>query len=136
MVKAVNIGKEIVVTEKNKIGILADISKIVSDHGINIEGVAGYAGADGVAKIMIVTNDNLRAKEAIQKKGYNDVKESEIIVIELENKIGALKNITAKLVAEKIDIRYMYATTCPAGCPAKLIFSTTANEKAVVSLKK
>jgi hypothetical protein len=136
MVKEVNIGKEIVVTEKNKIGVLADIARLVSDHGINIEAVAGYAGADGVAKIMIVTNDNLRAKEAIQKKGYKDVKESEIVIIELENKIGALKNITAKLVAENIDIRYMYATTCPAGCPAKLVFSTTANEKAVVSLKK
>ena len=136
MVKEVNIGKEIVVTEKNKVGILADIARLVSDHGINIEAVAGYSGADGVAKIMIVTNDNLRAKEAIQKKGYKDVKESEIVIIELENKIGALKNITAKLVAENIDIRYMYATTCPAGCPAKLVFSTTANEKAVVSLKK
>ncbi|MBN1527241.1 MAG: ACT domain-containing protein [Candidatus Omnitrophica bacterium] len=136
MVKAVNIGKEIVVTEKNKVGILADIAKLVSDHGINIEAVAGYSGADGVAKIMIVTNDNLRAKEAIQKKGYKEVKESEVVIVELENKIGALKNITAKFVAENIDIRYMYATTCPAGCPARLVFSTTANEKAVVSLKK
>ena len=134
MVKAVNLGKEIVVTTDNKIGILSHISRVLADHGINIEGIAGYS-TDKVARLMFVVDDTLRAKEAIIKAGYKDTRESEIVIVDLENKPGALKVATAKLASEKVDIRYMYGTTCPDGCPARLIFATSENEKAVVSLK-
>ena len=134
MIRNVNLGKELVVTVSNKVGILANISKILADHGINIEGVAGYA-AGNEAKIMIVANDTLRAKEALQKAGYKATKENEVVVLDLENKPGALKSITAKLAAEKIDIRYTYGTACPKGCPARIILATSDNEKALVSLK-
>ena len=134
MVKDVNLGKELVVTAPNKVGILANMSKILADHGINIEGVAGYA-AETEAKIMIVADDALRAKDALVKSGYKNCKENEVIVVDLINKPGALKGITAKLAADMIDIRYTYGTACPSGCPARLIIATTDNEKALVSLK-
>ncbi len=135
MLKSANLAKAIVVTVANKIGVLADISKILADHGINIEAVKGY-GHDTEAKIMLVTEDNLRAVDALKKKNYKSVVEDEIILIELENKAGALKNITTKLASEGIDIKYIYGTTCPAGCPARLILSTSDNEKALVAFKK
>lgn len=135
MIKAVNLGKEIVVSTENKIGLMAQCSRILADHGVNIEGVAGYA-ADGKAKLMFVVNDTLRGKEAIVKAGYADTKESEVVIVDLENKPGALKGMTAKLAQEKIDIRYMYGSACPAGCPARIILATTENERSVVLLKK
>jgi len=134
MLKDVNLAKEIVVTVGNKIGVLADISKILADHGINIEAVAGYAD-NAEAKIMLVTDDNLRSVDALNKKNYKSIVEKEIIVIELENKAGALKNITSKLASEGIDIKYIYGTACSAGCPAKIILSTSDNEKALVAFK-
>lgn len=134
MLKEVSLGKELVVSLPNKVGILANISKILADHGINIEGVAGYAqGQD--AKIMIVAEDTLRAKEALEKSGYKAIKENEVLVLDLENKPGALKVVTARLAKDGIDIRYTYGTACPSGCPARLIVATSANEKALVSLK-
>ena len=134
MVKNVNLAKEIVVTAENKVGLLAGMSKILADHGINIEGVAGYEMGNE-AKLMFVVSDTLRAKEALEKAGYNKTKEYEVIVVDLENKPGALKGITAKLAAEKIDIKYMYGTTCSEGCPARIILATDSNEKALVALK-
>lgn len=134
MVKDANLGKELVIAVLNKMGTLADISKVVADHGINIEGVAGYA-TNGDAKIMIVADDALRAKEAIQKAGYKKIKENEVVILDLENKAGALKVVTAKLKTANIDIKYIYGTTCPQGCPARLILSTSDNEKAVVTFK-
>jgi hypothetical protein len=134
MIKKVTLAKEIVVSSENKVGILANISKILADHDINIEGVAGY-GDNKEAKIMIVTDDNLRACDALRKAGYKSVKESEILMIDLINKPGALKNVTARLAAENIDIRYTYGTICTEGCPAKIIIATNANEKAFVLLK-
>ena len=135
MVKNAQMGKEILVTVANKIGILANMSKILGDHGINIEGVAGYA-QDNEAKIMLVVDDELRAKEALIKAGYKSLKEKEVVVVELINKPGALKSITARLAEEKIDILYTYGTGCPEGCPARLILSTSDNEKALVAIKK
>ncbi|MDD4894531.1 MAG: ACT domain-containing protein [Candidatus Omnitrophica bacterium] len=134
MLKSANLAKEIVVTVVNKIGVLADMSKILADHGINIEAVAGYADGDQ-AKIMLVTDDNLRAVDALKKKSYNSITEKEVIVLELENKAGALKNITGKLESEEIDIKYIYGTTCPIGCPASVVLSTSDNEKALVAFK-
>jgi hypothetical protein len=134
MIKNANLGKEIVVTTENKVGVLANMSKILADHGINIEGVAGYA-MNNEAKIMLLVDDTLRAKEALQKAGYKNMKEHEVVVVDLENKPGALKSISAKLAAEKIDINYTYGTACPEGCPARIVLATSENEKALVSFK-
>ncbi len=135
MIKNAQLGKEIVVTIANKIGVLADMSRVLADHGINIEAVAGYA-TDNEAKIMLVTDDNLRATDALKKSGYRGAKENPVVILELENKSGALKNISAKLAEQGIDINYLYGTTCPGACPARIVLSTSNDEKALVAFKK
>ena len=134
MIQNAKLGKEIVVTIENRVGILAHISTVLADHGINIEGVAGYA-ANNEAKIMLVADDTLRAREAIEKAGYTNTKEKEVVVVDLQNKPGALKGITAMMAADKIDIVYLYGTACPAGCPARIVLSTSNNERALVLCK-
>ena len=134
MIKNAEMGKELVLTVPNKMGTMANVSKILADHGINIEGVAGYAmGIE--AKILVVADDLLRAAEALKKAGFKAIEQKEVVVVELENKPGALKSITAKMLDAKIDIRYIYGTTCSGGCAAMLIVSTNDNEKALVVFK-
>lgn len=137
MIKAVNMKKEIVVTVVNKMGVLADMCKIVSDHGINLEAFVGY-GIGKEAKIHLLTADNLRASDALKKAGYRSLEEKSVIVVALENKIGALKLITEKVSQEDVDIKYAYGTTCScaSGCPATIVISTSDNEKTFVALKK
>jgi hypothetical protein len=135
MIKEAKLGKEIVVTVVNKIGVLADMSRLLADHGINIEAVAGY-GVDKEARIMLVAEDNVRAVEALQNGGYKSITEEEVVIVDLENKPGVLKDITAKLSAASVDIKHVYGTTCSAGCPAKIVFSTNNNEKALVAFKR
>jgi len=57
------------------------------------------------------------------------------IVVRVINKIGSLKNITSRLAKEGIDIIHIYGTACSGGCPAKIVFSTSNNEKALVVFK-
>lgn len=135
MIKAVNMRKEIVVTVVNKMGVLADMCKIVADHGVNLEAFVGY-GIGKEAKIHLLTADNLRASDALRKAGYSPLEEKGVIVIELENKIGALKLVTEKVSQENVDIKYAYGTTCSSGCPASMVISTSDNEKTFVILKK
>ncbi len=135
MVLNAQLSKEIVVKIVNKIGVLADMTRVLADHGVNIEAVAGYA-KEGQARIMLVADDNLRAIDALKKAGYKGSKESPVVILELENKTGALKNVTAKLAAENIDIKSIYGTTCAGGCPAKLVLSTSNDEKTLLIFKK
>ena len=136
MVKNAVLGKEIALRVANKIGVLAGVSKLIADHGVNIVAVAGYAvEGNNEAEIMMVTDDNLRAADALKKEGYKP-KEREVVVIELENKAGALKVVTSKLANEKIDLKYIYGTACAEACPAKLVLSTSDNAKALLVFTK
>ena len=135
MIKNAKLCKEIVVTVVNKIGVLSDMAKLLADHGINIEAVAGYA-QDNNAIIMLVTDDNLRAADALKKEGYKSLKEREAVKVSLENKPGALKALTGKLLENDIDITQIYGTACVDSCPATIILSTSNNDKAVVAFKK
>lgn len=135
MIKSAHPGKEITVTVINSIGVLLDISRVLADHGVNIEAVAGYT-KNSEAEIMVVTDDNLRAIEALKKAGYKAAKEKPVIIIELENKPGALRNITARLAAETIDITYIYGTSCKDNYLAKIVLSTNNDERAIVLFNK
>ena len=137
MLKKAYLKKEIVLDVVNKVGVLADMSKLLAVHGINLEAVAGYAKDDNKARIMLVVEDTLRAMDALKKANYTGARENEVVVVELENKPGALKVITEKLASEGIDIKQVYGTTCPAGtCPARIVLTTSDNEKALVAFKK
>jgi len=136
MLRDARLGKEVVITVTNKIGVLADISKILADHGMNIDAVAGYALEDGTAKIMLAAEDPQRVVDALKKANYKSIKENEVVIVELENKTGALKFLTAKLAQENIDIKQVYGSTCTGSCAARLVLSTTDNEKALVTFRK
>lgn len=135
MVRNAQLGKEIVVTVMNRVGVLADMARILAEHGINVEAVAGYS-TESEAKIMLVSNDNLRAMDALIKAGYKAAKENSVVILELENKPGSLKLVTQKLASEGIDLKYIYGTACASSCPAKLILSTNNDEKTLLAFKK
>jgi len=135
MGRQAQLSKEIAVTVANKVGVLADMSKLLSEGGINIEAVAGYA-VGNEAKVMVVTGNNAAAVEILKKAGYASLKENEVVMVELENKPGALKEITMSLEGNGVDIKQVYGTACSSGCPSRLVFSTSDNQKALEALKK
>jgi hypothetical protein len=137
MIKKVILGKEIAVAVINEIGALARITSFLVNHGINIEAIAGYAAEIGdQAGLIFMTNNNPAAIEALVKSGYEDIEERDVIVVEVENRPGALKNISEILAQNGINISYIYATTCTGGCPTKIVLSTSDNNKAFEILGK
>lgn len=136
MIKRVTLGEEIVITTKNKVGLLADIAAMLANHGINVESALGYE-AGGTAKLMLVTSANLLIVGELKKKKYKSVKETEVVMVELEDKPGALKVVTTELKKAKIDIKYLYITS-PMGssCASKMVLQTSDNEEAMALLSK
>ena len=137
MIKNITLGEEITITTKNKIGILADVSKMLSFKGINIEAVLGYE-IGPIAKLLIVTNANLVIVKELKKMKYRSVKETEVLLVDLDNKPGALKVVSTEMKENKIDIRYVYLTpcTCTAKGSSRMVLQTSDNERAMAILGK
>ncbi|MFH1061865.1 MAG: ACT domain-containing protein [Candidatus Omnitrophota bacterium] len=136
MIKSLSIGHEISVVVINEVGALAKVTSFLVNHGINVDAVAGYSNHVGdQAGLMFMTDDNVSAINELTNNGYEDVRENEVIVVELENTPGALKNISERLTQKDINISYIYCTTCLQGCPAKIVLSTSDNERAFELLK-
>jgi len=134
MIRNMTLGEEIVITTINKVGLLADISVMLANEGINIEAAVGYE-IGRMAKLMLVTNANLKIVAELKRKRYKSVKETEVLLIELENKPGALKVVTTELKANKIDIRHLYVTTSAGGW-SRMVVQTSDNETAMAALNK
>lgn len=132
MIKSLSIGKEVSVVVVNEVGALARITSFLVNHGINLEAIAGYSNNIGdQAGLMFITNDNIAAIETLTSNGYVDTRENDVIIVELENTPGALKNISERLAQNDINITYIYCTTCMGGCPAKIVLSTSDNNQAI-----
>ena len=135
MITKVTRASEITVGVKNEIGALAKMMSFLANHGINVEAIAGsssQAGEEG--NLIFITDDNTGAISELLAHGYKRIGENEVIIIELENRPGRLKNVSELLALNKINIDYLYCTTCSGGCAARLVLSTSDNNKAFVLL--
>ena len=114
--------------------MLSEVSSAIAAQGVNIETLCAYV-MGGEANFMVVTSDNKKTLTAIQAKGCK-VKEEEAVLVELSNKVGALKETGDKLKAAGIDLSYIYGSTCNCDCPCSLVFNSNDNNKAVEILNK
>lgn len=126
-------GQEIVIKTLNDIGVIADIARIVADKGIGILAVSCWVeGPEGI--IHLVTDDNLRAGDALRKHKY-DVQERKVLLVETLHKPGMLKHLTEALKAALIDIHHLYASADGAE-KCLVVFSCSDHDRAIVELKK
>ncbi len=135
MIKRVTLGEEVTITVKNKIGLLAGISEMLANRGINIESALGYESGKS-AKLMLVTTANIAIISDLKRK-YKSVKEKEVVMVELEDRPGAMKVVTTELKQAKIDITYLYVTSPSSpGGSSRMVIQTSDNEKAMALLSK
>lgn len=137
MLRKAVLTKQIYVTVNNEIGVLNKLADYLADRGVNIEAVAGHEvqGTDK-ARIMMVVEDVRRASDALKEKGFTSIDVREELLVELDNRPGALKMVTGLLASREINIRQIYGTASPGDSPVRVILSTSDNQKALVALKK
>jgi hypothetical protein len=127
--------EEIVISTRNKVGLLADVAVITANHGINIDAILGYESGIS-ARILFITNGNLLIINELKKKKYKFIKETEVVVVELTNKPGALKVVATELKNNRIDIKYIYVTSCSCGGAGRIVLQTSDNEKTMSLLSR
>ncbi|MDP3980874.1 MAG: hypothetical protein Q8Q33_05615 [Chlamydiota bacterium] len=134
MTTSIRLGKEIIISARNKIGILLNISGILCSKGINIHAISAHA-AGNFALIGLITSNNKKALSILKRKGYEAV-ENPVIITELINKPGFLMKVTNTLVKHKLDIFNIYGGATLKGENSILVFTTSDNVKALAVLKK
>ncbi|MDP2939038.1 MAG: ACT domain-containing protein [Candidatus Omnitrophota bacterium] len=126
--------EQLVITTEDKPGMLSDVTEVIAGLKVNIEAICAY-GMEGKAIFYIITRDNTNAKKALLSKGWQ-VKEDEVVVVDLENKPGALNKIAAKLKASGINLLYCYGSTGERDTfPCHFVFKAEDNKAAFAALK-
>jgi len=130
MMKA-RMAKEAIIRIRNRMGVLAQVTRTIADKGINVEAVIGTVeGGDAV--IRLVTGDHQRTLDVLREL-RPDVQESKVVLAEVEHRPGLLRSITEKLAQENIDLYYLYGTATDADT-CLIVFASANNDRAVMAL--
>lgn len=127
--------KEVSVRVVNDIGILAQLTKIVAEKGINILAACAWVEDTNKGIIHMVTDDNLRTVDALKAHAYAP-EEIASVAVEIRHKPGMLSSMCEKIGAAGIGIRYLYVSAPINEEQCLLILSTDDNNKALVALNK
>jgi len=125
--------KELVIRTENRVGLIADISRLLGDMGINFSAISVEAANSG-AVLHLITNSQLYARDALRSAGFQ-VAEREVVILELPNRPGELFCITAALARKDIDIEELYATAPEGSAKALVVLTCSNNGKAVLMLR-
>lgn len=126
MVKATK-GKQLSFFLPNKVGLLSEMTSFITAAKINIEAICAYEMEDE-GFFMLITDNNAKAKKILSHMGA-EVKLEDIILVEMPNKFGQLRE-AAKLISDAgIDITNVYGS--PVKSKMTLILKTDNDRKAI-----
>jgi len=101
--------KEIVVVADDRVGLIAELSYLLSKSKINIDGVSfEKIGDKGVIHLSL--KDDKKASEILSANGFK-VMTSEILVVKLKDAPGEMANLSKILAKGGVNIENMYIIT-------------------------
>jgi len=126
-------GKEVSVRVLNDIGILAQLTKIVAEKGVNIRAVAAWVEDENKGVVRLVTDDNLRAMDALRAHNYAP-EEVDSIEVLMHHSPGMINSVCEKIGGGGLNLHYLYASAPVSDETCIAMLSTDDNERALVLL--
>lgn len=113
----------------NKPGVLSQVCRELGKAKINIVAMAMMDAVEhGVFRLIV---GDPEATRPVLKKLNIPMTETEVLVVPMPNRPGALADICERLNAAHITISYMYCTTAPAGGRALGVLKVPDIRKAI-----
>ena len=100
--------KQLSVTLENVPGQLERLCRVLAQAKVNIRGIS-VADATDLATIRLLVSNPPAAEKALKQAGLACSKQ-EVLVLELDDKPGALETIAARLGAARVNIHYIYGS--------------------------
>ena len=121
---------EIYVILENKPSTLGDMCSHLAENGINIDSIGVFHDT-----AMIVTSSLNKAVKLLGKLNYV-TEQRDVLRVDLENRPGALAELTTKLGDEGINIEYCYGTLSRKGNAISVILDVSNIDRAIEVLNK
>jgi len=121
--------EQISVFLENKARRLAEVTRILSEAGVNIRALP-LADTSDFGILRLIVNNNDKAKEVLSKHGFT-VGRTDVVAVEVEDRPGGLHKILDVLFRANINVEYMYAFVQQSGNNAVIIFRFDNLEEAV-----
>ena len=99
--------KQVSVFLENKTGRINEVTKILSQHGVNMQAFSMAETADfGILRLIV--SDVEKAVEVLRAEDFA-VMLTDVVYMHCPNEAGALAHILDRLAQGEVSIEYMYA---------------------------
>jgi len=119
---------------ENKAGRLAEVTRVLSETGVNIRALS-LADTSDFGILRLIVNDNDKAKKTLKEHGFT-VGKTDVVAVEVEDRPGGLSHILDVLSKKNINVEYMYAFVQHSGKDAVIIFRFDDIDAAVKLLQE
>ena len=126
--KNVRIVEQLVIFIANRPGTLAELCDALGDANINIYGLTVIDTVDH-ASVRMVVSDTQKAIALLESRGTL-VLDSEVLMIENDNRPGSLSRVARLLSKSKVNIVYAYLASMPSAKKGLLILRVSDVKKA------
>jgi hypothetical protein len=92
-------------------GELARLGDVLGNAGVNIAGLCALTSGGGQAEVHILVDDPTPAFEALQGTAIKIASEQEVIVLDIEDRPGALGEVAHKLGSANVNLTTAYLAT-------------------------
>jgi hypothetical protein len=121
-------GKGMVVRTTNKVGALAEFSKVVAETDVRILAMSTWV-EDTEAVIRLICDDTPRMMEVLRESGYN-AQDRDVVLVDATYQPGILRQLTEMLARENIDILHLFASAIDKNeCVA--VLNSSDNDRAI-----
>lgn len=127
-------GQEVVVRRPNKIGLLFELSSLISDKGVNVLAVSGAVCGDDCV-VRLVTDNNGKTRDVLAANDFTPEEEN-VVMVELPHRTGTLMRVTETLAQEDIDIRHIYAAAARDQDKCLVVLQTSDDEEALSKMRE
>jgi len=119
---------------ENKTGRLADVTKALAGHTINIRALSLADTSDfGILRIIV---DRIEEAKTLLKDAGFTVGRTSVVAVQVQDIPGGLHQILDLLTENKINVEYMYAFVQKSGAQATMIFRFDRIDPAIEVLRE
>ena len=126
--------KQVSVFLENKKGRLAEVTKLLTDEGINIRALS-LADTVNFGVLRLIVSDRDRCLRILKAHDFA-AQETDVLAVEIQDKPGSLHRIVELLDRADVNIEYTYAFFETKGDNAIVIFKSDNAARAVDALTK
>ncbi len=101
---------DLAVTVDDKPGEPADVGQATGRAGINIDGVCCFS-CEGQFAVHLLVEDATAARRAVEDAGYASIEERDVVVVQLQDRPGALGETRRKIADAGANIELAYLAT-------------------------